>query len=229
MKVTYLGHSAVLLEDGDKHIIIDPFLSGNPLFKGTLDDIPKLDAILLTHGHNDHFGDTIELADRDGALIVCMVEIADFIEQHFEVDTHGLNIGGGYQFDFGKVTLVPAIHSSSINDKNGNIHYLGLAAGIVFESGTKAIYHAGDTALFSDMQLLNRYDLDLAFLPIGDNYTMGIDDAVQAAEWIEAQKVVPVHYNTFPIIQQDPHIWARHMVEIGQHPHILDAGEMVLI
>ncbi|ASS92150.1 metal-dependent hydrolase [Aeribacillus pallidus] len=203
MKVSFHGHSIVQIETNGKNIIIDPFINGNGQTDLKVEDV-KADVILLTHGHNDHVGDTVEIAKRNDSLVVAIAELATYLSWK-GIKTHGMSIGGAYVFEFGKVKLTQAFHGSSYTEDNQNIVYTGMPAGILLTAEDKTIYHAGDTALFSDMKLIGeRNEIDLAFLPIGDNYTMGPEDALTAAEWIRAKKVVPIHYNTFPVIQQNP-------------------------
>lgn len=210
MKVSYHGHSVVKIETKGKVILIDPFISDNE--KCDLDaSTVKADVILLTHGHNDHVGDTFEIAKRCDSLIVAPFELASYLGSK-GLQTHPLHIGGAHTFDFGKVKLTKAFHGSSFTDENGQIIYTGMPAGILFTAEGKTVYHAGDTGLFSDMKLIGeRNHIDLAFLPIGDNFTMGPEDATLAAEWIQAKQVVPVHYNTFPLIAQDGHQFAQRL------------------
>lgn len=203
MKARFQAHAVVTLEtDAGYKIIFDPFITGNedcPLDADTINP----DIIFVTHAHADHLGDTIEIAKRTDAQIITTVEIADYLATQ-EVDAHGMQPGGAHTFDFGRVKLFPAIHGSSL-EIEGKPYTLGLASGILFEADGKTVYHMGDTALYSDMKLIGEFeDIDLAFIPIGDNFTMGIEDAVRAAEWIQAKKVVPIHYDTFPLIEQDP-------------------------
>ncbi|CEA05683.1 L-ascorbate-6-phosphate lactonase UlaG [Metalysinibacillus saudimassiliensis] len=208
MQITYHGHAAVKIVTGDKTILIDPFITGNQLSDLIVEnEMP--DYILLTHGHNDHFGDTIQLAKQSGATVVGSHELATWLgAQGFT--THGMNIGGAWQFDFGKVTYTQAFHSSSYITEDNEIIYMGMPMGIVLEIEGKTIYHAGDTALFGDMALIgNKHDIDVAFLPIGDNVTMGPEDAAQAVELLRAKSVVPVHFDTFPPIKQDPQKFAE--------------------
>ncbi|RZI53289.1 metal-dependent hydrolase [Aeribacillus pallidus] len=203
MKVSFHGHSIVQIKTNGKNIIIDPFINGNGQTDLKVEDV-KADVILLTHGHNDHVGDTVEIAKRNDSLVVAIAELATYLSWK-GIKTHGMSIGGAYEFEFGKVKLTQAFHGSSYTEDNQNIVYTGMPAGILLTAEDKTIYHAGDTALFSDMKLIGeRNEIDLAFLPIGDNYTMGPEDALTAAEWIRAKKVVPIHYNTFPVIQQNP-------------------------
>jgi len=202
MKISYHGHSIVKIESKGKTILIDPFITGNSLTDLSV-ETESPDYIILSHGHSDHVGDTIELAKKKDALVIAMVELATYLGWK-GLRTHGLNIGGGYEFEFGKVRLTKAFHSTGYMEGE-NIIYLGMPAGILLEMEGKTIYHAGDTGLFSDMKLIGeRYKPDIAFLPIGDNFTMGPEDAAYAAKLLKAKTVVPIHYNTFPIIKQDP-------------------------
>ncbi|ARK31713.1 metal-dependent hydrolase [Halalkalibacter krulwichiae] len=204
MKVSYHGHSVVLIETEGTRIIVDPFLTGNGQTDLKEEEL-KVDVILLTHGHNDHVGDTVAIAKRNDALVIAPFELATYLSWQ-GVRTHPMHIGGAHQFDFGKVKLTQAFHGSSYTvEEEQKIVYTGMPAGILFSAEGKTIFHAGDTALFSDMKLIGeRNAIDLAFLPIGDNFTMGPEDASTAAEWLQAKKVVPIHYNTFPVIEQDP-------------------------
>lgn len=221
MKISYHGHSVVRIETDSHKIIIDPFITGNP--KCDLDpDKVDVDVILLTHGHNDHVGDTMRIADRTGAEIVALNELAVYLGKK-GYNAHGMNIGGAYDFDFGRVKFTQAFHSSSYEEEDGTFIYTGMP-GILLTIDGKTIYHAGDTSLFSDMKLIGEMnDIDLAFLPIGDNFTMGPDDALIAADWIKADIVVPVHYNTFPVIEQDGKEFAS-KVKTGKGV-FLDIGE----
>jgi L-ascorbate metabolism protein UlaG (beta-lactamase superfamily) len=222
MKVTYHGHSVVKIETGGKTIIIDPFITGNGLTDLTVEDI-KPDVIILTHGHNDHVGDTVQLAKENDSLVIANDELSTYLSWQ-GLRVHGMHIGGAYQFEFGKVKLTPAFHGTGLQADDNQIVYCGMPAGILFMAEGKTIYHAGDTALFSDMKLIGeRHPIDLAFLPIGDNYTMGPEDAAYAAKLLAAKTIVPIHYNTFPVIKQDPQDFLQ-MIE-NQNGKILNPGE----
>ncbi|HEX7003072.1 MAG TPA: metal-dependent hydrolase [Trueperaceae bacterium] len=209
MRLTYLGHSAVHVETGDYSLLIDPFISGNPLASVDVDELTP-DYILITHAHGDHVGDAVRIAKRSGATVVGMVEICRALKPQ-GVGTHGMNIGGFFGFPFGRVKLTPAWHSSSFDDGR----YGGMPTGIVLEAEGKRVYHAGDTGLFGDMQLIGSLGLDLAFLPIGGNYTMGPEEALEAAKLLRAERVVPIHYDTFDLICQDPQAFARSVTAAG--------------
>ncbi|MFB1080429.1 metal-dependent hydrolase [Jeotgalibacillus sp. JSM ZJ347] len=203
MKISYHGHSIIKIETNGKTILIDPFINGNDQTDLKADD-QNPDVIILTHGHNDHVGDTVEIAKRSEALVIAPFELANYMEMQ-GLNTHPMHIGGAYEFEFGKVKFTQAFHGSSYTTEDNQIIYTGMPAGVLFMAEEKTVYHAGDTALFGDMKLIgDRHQIDLAFLPIGDNFTMGPDDAAYAAELLQAKQVVPIHYNTFPPIKQDP-------------------------
>ncbi|MEK5143518.1 metal-dependent hydrolase [Paenibacillus sp. FSL M7-0134] len=223
MKVTYHGHSVVKIETLGKIILIDPFITGNA--NTDLDaSTVKTDVILLTHGHGDHVGDTVEIAKRNNALVIASAELADLLGWE-GVRTHAMSIGGAYTFDFGKVKLTQAFHSSSyVYKETKTIIYTGMPTGILFTAEGKTLFHAGDTGLFYDMKVIGeRNAIDLAFLPIGDNHTMGPEDAAVATEWLQAKQVVPIHFNTFPFIKQDPHFFVS-LLPTGVGV-VLEAGE----
>lgn len=220
MKATFHGHAVVMLEteEGQK-LLFDPFINGNELCDLDVNTV-EADYIFVTHAHDDHLGDTIEIAKRTGAEVITTVEIAEYLSS-FDVKAHGMQPGGSHMFDFGKVKFTPAIHGSSI-EIDGKPHTLGLASGILVTADTQTVYHVGDTALYSDMKLIgDLHDIDLAFIPIGDNFTMGPEDASLAAKWLKANKVVPIHYNTFPLIEQNPEDYIKILDEdIGFIPEI---------
>lgn len=210
MQITYHGHSVVKIVTGGKTILIDPFINGNGLTDLKVENEAP-DVILLTHGHNDHVGDTLELAKKKNALVVAPNELADYLGWQ-GANVHNMHIGGAHQFDFGKVKYTLAFHGSSFVTEDQQIIYTGMPGGILFTAEGKTIYHAGDTALFGDMKLIGeRHSIDVAFLPIGDNFTMGPEDAAYAAELLNPKVVVPIHYNTFPPIQQNPNDF-QHLV-----------------
>lgn len=224
MKVSYHGHSVVKIETNGKTIFIDPFITDNALTDLKLEDV-KPDVIILTHGHGDHLGDTVELAKKHSSLVVANFELSAYLSWQ-GVQTHGMHIGGAHQFDFGKVKLTPAFHGTGIITENKEIIYAGMPAGVLFMNEGKTVYHAGDTALFSDMKLIGeRHPIDLAFLPIGDNFTMGPEDAAYAAELLQAKTIVPIHFNTFPPIKQDPENFIKMLPEANGR--VLQAGEVI--
>ncbi|WP_318508030.1 metal-dependent hydrolase [Bacillus sp. T3] len=222
MKISYHGHSIVKIQLEEKVILIDPFITGNPLTDLKASD-EKPDVIIVTHGHGDHLGDTIDLAKRNNSLVISNFELATYLSWK-GVKTHGMSIGGAYQFDFGRVKLTPAFHGTGLVTEKQEIIYLGMPAGVLITVEGKTIYHAGDTGLFYDMKLIGeRNSIDLAFLPIGDNFTMGPEDAAIAAQFLQAKKVIPIHFNTFPPIVQDPKLFVESL-KAGQGL-VLETGE----
>ena len=197
----YYGHDCWEIDDGAHKVLIDPFLSGNPKATVKPDSFSKLDAILISHGHGDHVGDAAEIAKKTGAMVVSNYEIVGWLEAQ-GAKGHALHIGGGHQFQFGHVKLTIAHHGST--GPKGEA--LGNPVGFVITMGGKKIYHSGDTGLFLDMQLIGEAwgPLDAALLPIGDNFTMNIDDAVRAAGFLKAKVCIPMHYDTFDLIKADP-------------------------
>ena len=222
MKISYHGHSIVKIQLEEKVILIDPFITGNPLTDLKASD-EKPDVIIVTHGHGDHLGDTIDLAKRNNSLVISNFELATYLSWK-GVKTHGMSIGGAYQFDFGRVKLTPAFHGTGLVTEKQEIIYLGMPAGVLITAEGRTIYHAGDTGLFNDMKLIGeRNSIDLAFLPIGDNFTMGPEDAAIAAQFLQAKKVIPIHFNTFPPIVQDPNLFVESL-KAGQGL-VLEPGE----
>ncbi|SRR5699024_824323 len=208
VKISYHGHSVVRVQTEQHTILIDPFITGNELCDLDPNTV-EADVILLTHGHNDHVGDTEKIAKRNGSLVVALNELAVYLGGK-GLKTHPMNIGGAYDFEFGRVKFTHAFHGSSYQEEDGTFIYTGMPGGILLTIDGKTIYHVGDTSLFSDLKMIGEMnDIDVAFIPIGDNFTMGPEDALIAADWINAKTVVPVHYNTFPVIKQDPEAFAK--------------------
>lgn len=226
MKVRYHGHSCVELKGSTTSIIIDPFITGNPYAKVAVNDI-EVDYIYVTHGHGDHLGDAVTIAQNNNATIIAPYELATYLSWQ-GVKAHPLHIGGSYRFDFGRVKAILAIHGSSVTNENEHsIIYLGMPSGVLIELDGKKIYHAGDTGLFGDMKFLERENLDLAFLPIGDNFTMGPEDALIASQLIKAKNVIPIHYNTFPVIKQDPERFIEQLKELNLSGEVLPMNEWI--
>ncbi|MEZ5275399.1 MAG: metal-dependent hydrolase [Opitutaceae bacterium] len=224
MKLTYLSHSGVLIQTGTHAIVIDPFLTGNDKAPIGPDEI-ECDFIIITHGHDDHIGDAAAIARRTGATIVANFEIATYFERQ-GLTTHGMGTGGQWRFPFGQVKLTLAHHSSSYPDAEGNLRYMGNPAGIILNLEGRTIYHAGDTCVFLDMELIGRmHPLDLALLPIGDNFTMGIGEAAEAARLLKPKVIIPIHYNTFDLILADPAELARKLEDSGSRVVALKPGE----
>lgn len=218
MKLTYLGHSAFIIQTDTHNIIIDPFIKDNPLCKIDLHELPKIHYILITHGHSDHIGDTVEIARRHNSTVICNFEIAQYIDK-YNITYHAMHIGGRTSTEFGKVKMTPAIHGSSITEGT-HIIYAGVACGFLIEIDNVKLYHAGDTALTYDMKLLEKEAIDYAILPIGGNFTMDLEDSLQALEMIRPKKAIPMHYNTFELIKEDPNRFKSPLCEvIVMNPH----------
>ena len=221
--VTWLGHAALSLKIENYHILVDPFLTGNPAASQSAGQV-LADYILLSHGHGDHVGDTIAIAKRTQATVICNYEIASWLEKK-GVKAHAQHLGGGYQHPFGYLKLTLALHGSALPDGS----YGGNPAGFLLTPHDgKKIYLACDTGLFGDMRLIGEEGIHLAVLPIGDNFTMGPDDALRAVKLIQPQQVIPIHYNTFGLIAQDAPAWAQRVqAETGAVAHVLKPGESI--
>jgi len=220
MEVRFLGHACFTLSDGDATVLIDPFLTGNPKAAIAASDVPAT-TILLTHGHADHYGDTVDIAKRTGAEVVAITEIADELNG-LEVSARDCNLGGTAKFDWGTVKLVPAFHTSTT--PNGTV---SPPAGLLINFNETIVYHLGDTALFSDLSLVGkRSPIDVALMCIGGHYTMDRVDAVDAAGLIGAKTVIPCHYNTFPPIETDAQAFKSDVESAtGSGVVILDPGQ----
>jgi len=211
---------------GPTRLVLDPYFTDNPLATCRARDI-TCDYVLCSHGHEDHICDALEISQRNQAPIIANYEISEFFAAQ-GAKTHGLNPGGGFNFPFGHVKLTLAFHSSS-QIENGRITYLGEPCGLLITAGGKKVYHAGDTALFSDMQLIGRAGLDAALLPIGDNFTMGPADALDALDFLKPRVCVPIHYNTWPVIRQDAEKFAAAAAARGHKVHPLKSGETLAL
>jgi L-ascorbate metabolism protein UlaG (beta-lactamase superfamily) len=206
--LTWHGHSCFMLEHAGTRILIDPWLDENPSADVGADAIGGVDFILVSHGHWDHFADCVSIAKRTGATVVSTFELVAFCEKQGVENVHGMNIGGAHLFPFGRVKLTPALHTGSVAGDEEGTFTTDCSGFLISLEGGPSVYHAGDTALITDMQLL-RGRVDVALLPIGDNFTMGPEDAARAVEMIEPGIVIPMHYDTFPVIEQDPEGFRR--------------------
>jgi L-ascorbate metabolism protein UlaG (beta-lactamase superfamily) len=223
MKLTFHGQACFVVEADGHSVVIDPFLSGNPKAVIGPDDV-KVEAVLLTHGHSDHVADAEAIAKANDALIIAPNELAVLYGQK-GCKVHPMHLGGSYTFPFGRVKLTLAFHGSALEDGD-KLLYAGNPCGFLLTMGGKTFYHAGDTALFGDMKLLGDLNtIDVAALPIGDNFTMGPEDALLAAEWLRAGKVIPMHYNTFDLIRQDGHAFVQNLGKKGISGVVLEPGE----
>jgi L-ascorbate metabolism protein UlaG (beta-lactamase superfamily) len=203
-KYTWYGHAASELETGGYKLVIDPFLNGNPAASLSPEAV-EADFILISHGHGDHVGDTVAIAKRTGAMVISNFEIAGWMDGQGVQKTHGQHLGGGFKYPFGYLKLTLALHGSALPDGSNGGNPCGFL--LTTNEGQK-IYLAQDTGLFGDMELIGEEGIDLAVVPIGDNYTMGPDDALRAVKLIQPKIVIPIHYNTWDLIAQDPNAWA---------------------
>ena len=218
LTITFHGHACFVLEADGRRVILDPFLMGNPAADITLDGLPKIDAVLLSHGHSDHLGDAIPIARRDGATVVAAFELAKFCEDR-GARAHALHIGGAHDFPFGRVKLVPAFHGGQVHGDDAG-RYTTTPCGLVVTLGGRTVYHCGDTGLTLEMQLLAGR-VDVMLVPIGDNYTMGIEDAARAVELVQPRVAIPMHYNTFDVIKADPEVFRR---QVGGRAQVVVLG-----
>lgn len=215
MKLTYLGHSAFEMNINGKKVLIDPFLIKSPDY-----DIQGVSDIFVTHAHSDHLGSAIEIAKKTGAKITAMFELANYCAK-YGVKTNGIGLGAWIDYDWGRIAAVPAFHSSSFDDGS----YGGNPCGFVFDLSGRTLYHAGDTALNSEMKIIGEvYEPDAAMLPIGGTYTMDIESAVIASEWLGVSAVIPMHYNTFDKITVNINEFERRIREKGKMPAIMKIG-----
>ncbi len=222
MKITYFGHSCFGVEVHGKHLLFDPFISSNELAKSIDVDTVKADYILVSHGHFDHVADLVRIAKRTNAKVICNWEIHEWLAKQGVTNTHPMNIGGKWKFDFGDVKCVAAVHSSSLPDGS----YGGNPMGFIVESSRGNFYYAGDTALTFDMKLIGNYrKIDFAFLPIGDNFTMGPDNAIIAAEFIKCEKIIGMHYDTFGFIKIDKETAIKKFDNAGNELILFEIGE----
>lgn len=222
-RLTFHGHAAFeLVTSKGTRIMFDPWLDQNPKADIKTSDVDQLDYILVSHGHGDHFSDVIKLAQQTDATVLATFELVSLCQSQGVKNGHGMSVGGGYRFPFGYAKLTPALHGTGVD---GGAHgiYSTMPNGWWVDLGDARVYHAGDTALLMDMQLL-RGQVDVALLPIGDNFTMGPADAARAVEFIQPRVVVPMHYNTFDLIKQDPQEFSR-LVGGRAEVVILDPGE----
>ena len=223
MKVNYIGHSGFFIESGDAGVLIDPFISENPIANANF-DTSKVKNILVTHGHFDHLGDAIEISKKTAAPITAVFELAQYCTARGATTTPGMNIGGRIRLTDASVKVCPAFHSSSDNDGV----YLGCPCSFLITIGDKTIYHAGDNCLNQEMKTIGElYRPDIAILPIGGTFTMDIDDAVIAAEWLKAATIIPMHFNTWPPISADTAVFEQKINTIGKVAKIMHPGETI--
>lgn len=223
MKLRYFSHSAFLITtDSKKKILIDPFLDGNPTSPVKSDEVDA-EFIILTHAHGDHLGDAFKIAKRCNSLFICVNELANYVASK-GFKAHNMHIGGSYNFDFGRVKFTIAHHGSITPDNQ----YGGEAAGVVLSVDGKNLYHTGDTGLFYDMKLIGEMTpIDYMLLPIGDNFTMGINDALKAVELTNPKVAIPMHYNTFPVINSDPLEFKKKVESTGKKCIVMEFGQEI--
>jgi L-ascorbate metabolism protein UlaG (beta-lactamase superfamily) len=225
-RIRWLGHAAIAIETAGHKILIDPFFTGNPKAAISADQA-EADFILISHGHSDHVGDSIAIAQRTGATVISNYEISVWLQQQGVKKVHGQQHGGGFNHPFGRVKLTLAFHGSALPDGSNGGNPCGF---LIYLKDGKKIYHAADTGLFGDMKLIGDEGIDLAILPIGDNFTMGPDDSVRAIQLIEPKLVMPIHFNTWPIIAQDANAWAAKVkAQTKAEPIVLEPGGAIVL
>jgi L-ascorbate metabolism protein UlaG (beta-lactamase superfamily) len=228
-KITYAGHSAVFVQLGAKVVAIDPWLRGNPLCPPNLQGPPKIDLIVLSHGHSDHAGDAVRVQKETGALLaatyeLAMIMIAEGVPSDKVIP---MNKGGAVDVDGIEVRLTNAYHSSSYDTKSGTI-YAGEACGVLLSHAGVTVFHAGDTSLFTDLKLIGeQFQPDVAFLPIGDRFTMGPSEAAQAAAWTKCKLAIPIHYKTFELLTGTYDEFARACEKLGVASKELEPGQSI--
>lgn len=221
MQIQFLGHSCVMFTTENGSLLIDPFIQENPVNRVPLEDINP-DVVVITHGHGDHFGNALEL-EAKGAKLISSVEVIGYAQKHGAKNVVGMNIGGTFRSSVGSVKFTPAWHSSSLPDGS----YGGMPMGVILELDGKKIYHSGDTALFSDMGLIGKAGIDLAFICCGDHFTMGVDDALEAVKLIQPKALVPIHHGTFGLIEQDAVGFCAKAELLGVKGFPMKPGEML--
>ncbi|MCP4672884.1 MAG: metal-dependent hydrolase [Desulfobacula sp.] len=223
MKLKYFSHSSFLITlDNGSRLLIDPFLDGNPTSPVKASDV-EAEYILLTHGHGDHLGDTLKIAERCNSLCICENELASYLSGR-GLQAHNMHIGGSYSFDFGRIKLTQAWHTSVTPDNE----CVGAATGIIIFVENKIIYHMGDTGLFLDLKLIGQLNsIDYLLVPIGDNFTMGIDDAVMACSFVNPKCAIPMHYNTFDVVNADPEVFRQKLENQKSKCQILEFGQEI--
>jgi L-ascorbate metabolism protein UlaG (beta-lactamase superfamily) len=224
MRLRFLGHSTFLLSTGEHHVLIDPFIQGNPKAAAALDELLALGVshVLVSHAHGDHWGNTMDFA-KAGATIVSSNAIVGYAEKQGAAAGEPLNIGGGVDLPWGRVTLTQAWHDSVFPDGT----FGGTPAGLLIEAEGKKIYHAGDTSLFTDMRLTGELGIDLALLPAGDRYTMGMTDAAKALDFLKPKQAVPIHWGTFPGLAKDPSAFLDGAKQRRVDARVVQPGETI--
>jgi L-ascorbate metabolism protein UlaG (beta-lactamase superfamily) len=223
-KITWLGHASFSIQTAGYNLLVDPFFKYNSNAIVSAEDV-SADYILVTHGHGDHIGDTVAIAKRTGATVISVAEICNWLKTK-DIKTHAQHIGGGFHHPFGYLKLTNALHGSALPDGSCGGNPCGFL--LTLKENGKKIYLAGDTGLFGDMLLIGEEGIDLAALPIGDNYTMGPTDALRAVKFIQPKVVIPIHYDTFPLIQQDAQAWAKDVeAQTNTKVRVLKPGESV--